>query len=259
MNFCKSVIMVGLSLGLASCSGGSGQSGGEQGGRGEQGASVPSLVDNATSLEMTDAIVSGSRTRIGCSGTVCESSPGAEDYSLASRHAEWLLARSDTGRAENTRRSETGSETYRRTRRLGRYSGLYSIGFFGADGSYGGGWSAALGSSESRPLGSATWTGSMAGFETRNGIELEGTSTVTYSVADNTVEVRVSGISGSGYRGEPEYYWQDVPVGDDGSFLDRGQAGMYMNGNFYGPNAEETVGVFEFELDFISGGWFADK
>lgn len=246
--------MVCLFLALASCSGGSGKAGG-----GERGVPVRALMDNATTLEMTDAIVSGSRVRTNCFGTVCESSPDAGDYSLAPRHAEWLLANSDTGRAENTRRSESGSETYRRTRRLGRYSGLYSIGFFGADGSYGGGWSAALGSSESKPLGSATWTGSMAGFETRNGIELEGTSTVTYSVADNTVEVRVSGISGSGYRGEPEYYWQDVPVGDDGSFLDRGQAGMYMNGNFYGPNAEETAGIFEFELDFISGGWFADK
>ena len=252
MSFCKSAIMVGLSLALASCSGGSGQSGG-----GEQGASVQSLIDDATTLEMTDAIVSGNRMRINCSGTVCESSQGAGDYSLASRHAEWLLASSDTGRAENTRLSETGSETYRRTRHLGRYSSLYSIGFFGDDGMYRGGWSAALGSSGSKPRGSARWTGNMAGFEIRDSIILEGRSTVTYSFDDNTVEVRVFGIRGSGYRGDTEYYWRDVPVGEDGSFLDRGQGGMYMNGNFYGPNAEETAGIFEIES--ISGGWFAEK
>ena len=34
---------------------------------------------------------------------------------------------------------------------------------------------------------------------------------------------------------------------------------MYMNRNFYEPDAEETAGAFEFELDFISGGWFAKK
>ena len=107
MSFCRRAIMVCLLLALASCSGGSGKAGG-----GERGASVRSLIDNTTTLEMTDAIVSGSRVRTNCSGTVCESSPDSGDYSLAPRHAEWLLANSDTGRAENTKRPESGSETY---------------------------------------------------------------------------------------------------------------------------------------------------
>ena len=242
----KRVLVVGLSLALASCGGGSGQ-----------GASVRSLVDTATNLEMTNVVASENRVRIGCSGTVCESSEGAGDYGLASKHAEWLLAPSDTGRAEGTSLSETGSGTYSRARRLGRYSGFYAIGFFRDDRMYRGGWSAALGSSEGKPRGSARWAGNMAGFETRGGIRLDGRSTMTFSLADNTVEVRLSDIRGPGYRGDSEYYWLDVPVHDDGSFFDRGRGDMYLDGNFYGPDAEESAGIFE--IDFISGGWFASK
>ena len=138
--FLQTGIMVACCWPLASCSG-------EVAKRGEVSEVLPSrsLIDNATTLEMTDAIVSGSRVRTNCSGTVCESSPDAGDYSLAPRHAEWLLANSDTGRA-------------------GKHQ---------------------------------------------------------------TPRKRVGNI--------------------------------YLNGNFYGPNAEETASVFEFKLDFISGGWFAKK
>ena len=250
MRFGKWILAASAPLVLASCVGG--------GGGGAQSAAVQSLLDNATNLEMTDRIaVGGTRLTVSCSGTVCESSRGEGDYSLAYEHAQWITAPRDTGETEFTSLFQTGTGTYRRARHLGQYSGFYTIGFFRGSNLYNGGWSASFGSSENRPRGSARWTGNMAGFETRGGIKLNGKSTVNYSLSNNTVDVRLYDISGSGYRGFSEFNWEDVRVRNDGSFSFYGTGSSSMDGNFYGPNAEETAGVFE--RNFVSGGWFANR
>ena len=252
MRFCKWILAASAPLLLASCVGGG--SGG-----GAQSAAVQSLLDNATNLEMTDELEQGRRIIISCSGTVCESSRGAGDYSLAYRHAQWITAPRDIG-SVNYSNKLTGVEfegTYDRSRNLGQYSGFYTIKFRSRSSAYLSGWSASFGYSENRPRGSARWTGNMAGFETRGGIKLNGKSTVNYSLSNNTVDVRLYDISGSGYRGFSEFNWEDVRVGNDGSFSFYGTGNSSMDGNFYGPNAEETAGVFE--RNFVSGGWFANR
>lgn len=256
--FFKGIIAACMPLAVASC-GGSG------------GVAVQSLLNNSTNLEMTDEIEISRRIRIACSGIVCESGTGEGNYSLAYKHSEWFLPASDTGRTISTNIFGSTEGTYNRARLFGQHSGFYTIGFFRGNGSlYVGGWSAAFGrSSENEPPATARWTGNMAGFETRGGIKLNGRSTVTYSFDDNTVDVRLYGINGAGYRGNSEFNWQNVPVNNDGSFYHpgdnksvytntRNRAGnTYIDGNFYGPNAEESAGVFE--RDFVSGGWLAGK
>ena len=170
-----------------------------------------------------------------------------------------MSLRNDTGSVQYSNKI-TGYEfegTYDRSRNLGQYSGFYTIKFRSRSSAYLYGWSASFGYSENRPLGSARWTGNMAGFETRSGIKLNGRSTVTYSLPDNTVDVRLYDINGSGYRGFSEFNWEDVRVGNDGSFFFYGTGNSYMDGNFYGPNAEESAGIFE--QNFVSGGWFANR
>lgn len=256
----KGIIAACFPLVMASCGGSGG------------GAAVQGLLDSATNLEMTDRIsLNGIRVRIACSGTVCESGAGDGDYSLAYKHSEWLLPASDTGQTISTNIFGSTEGTYNRARGFGSHSGFYTIGFFRGNGAvYVGGWSAAFGrSSGNEPQGSASWAGSMVGFETRGGIKLNGRSTVTYSLADNTVDVRLYGISGPGYRGNSEFNWQNMPVNSDGSFFHPGDnksvytntrnvaGNTYIDGNFYGPNAEESAGVFE--RNFVSGAWLAGK
>ena len=249
MRFGKWILAASVPLMLTGCGGGGG---------GAYSAAVQGLVDNATNLEMTDRIdLGGNRVTVSCSGTVCESSRGEGDYSLTYEHKQWIIAPSDTGATEFATLFQTGTGTYNRARHLGQYSGFYTIGFFRGSNLYIGGWSASFGSSENRPRGSARWTGNMAGFETRGGIKVNGRATVNYSLSDNTVDVRLYSISGSGYRGFSEFNWEDIRVRNDGSFYFYGTGNSYMEGNFYGPNSEETAGVFD--RNFVSGGWFARK
>ncbi len=114
----------------------------------------------------------------------------------------------------------------------------------------------------------------MLGTETRDGTKLFGDSAIVYDFADNTVDVEISNISPSGvrqpadraYSGPSSFSWTGLPVNNDASFYipgygnDREGTGLhptlgYIDGDFYGPNAEETAGVFE--RQGVSGSWLA--
>ena len=247
MRFGKWILAATAPLVLASCVGGG--SGG-----GAQSAAVQRLLENAANLEMTnDALGSGGETVVSCSGTVCQTPAGSGDYGL-SYHAQWLRAASLSGSS-----AVRGDENYRyrMIRRLGRHSGYYAIRFnYANTGVYFRSFSAAFGGPERKPVsGVGTWTGNMGGHEVRSGTQLNGKSTVTYSFGNNSVNVRLYEISGSGYFGDRELSWRNMTVRNDGSFSYSGSD--YVAGNFYGPNAEETTGIFE--NGTLAGAWFADR
>ena len=142
-------------------------------------------------------------------------------------------------------------------------------------------YSAALGELHvGRPAASATWTGGMVGTDIRYGSTLTGTARITYSVGGNTVDVAISSITEleaeeggcwfcvRSYSGPTSFAWNNVPVQSDGSFYMQGHSNNrvteqphhtrgFIEGDFYGPNAAETAGVFE--RNFVSGGWSASK
>ena len=252
MRFCKWILAASAPLVLASCVGGG--SGG-----GAQSAAVQSLLENATNLEMTNRYLgSGNTIEIACSGTVCETFGGNGNYSLAAYHSAELRLPSLSGPAG------VGNEAnlrYRQIRRLGQHSGYYSVNFrYANTGIYYESFSAAFGGPERKPVsGTGTWTGDMGGHEVRSGIQLTGKSTITYSFGDNTAAVRLYDISGSGYFGDDAWYFWDMTVNNDGSFFlnNPDYPGQYVAGNFYGPNAEETTGIFE--NGALAGAWFADR
>ena len=131
-------------------------------------------------------------------------------------------------------------------------------------------------SGPNEPTGTATWRGAMVGTALNNGTRLFGDSLITYDFADNNVDVELSGISPNGvaqlssgsYSGPSSFSWTDLRVNNDASFYIPGhsndKAGTvlhptlgYIDGDFYGPNAEETAGVFE--RQGVSGAWLAIK
>ena len=110
--------------------------------------------------------------------------------------------------------------------------------------------------------GSATWTGPMVGHTRRGGIELAGSAELQYEFATNEVNVTLSDIgvstilSPATYSGPNTMEWVDLRVNADGSFYipgygnDRAGTNLhptlgYIDGDFYGGNAEEMAGVFE--------------
>lgn len=125
------------------------------------------------------------------------------------------------------------------------------------------------------PSGSATWRGAMIGNDMRRSSKLVGNAALVYSFADNTIDVDITNIrkdttagltSYGDYNGPDSFSWPDLPVNGDASFYipgygnDRSGTGLhptlgYIDGDFYGPNAEETAGVFE--RDLVSGAWLA--
>lgn len=124
------------------------------------------------------------------------------------------------------------------------------------------------------PTGTATWRGAMVGTELSSGTRLFGDSAIVYDFADNNVDVAISGISPSGidqhtdgsYSGPSSFSWTDLRVNNDASFYipgygnDKAGTGLhptygYIDGDFYGPNAEETAGVFE--RQGVTGAWLA--
>ena len=129
-------------------------------------------------------------------------------------------------------------------------------------------------SGPNEPTGTATWRGAMVGTEMQSGTQLFGDSAIVYDFADNNVDVELSSISPSGidqisdgsYSGPSSFSWTDLRVNNDASFYIPGhgndKAGTvlhptlgYIDGDFYGPNAEETAGVFE--RQGVSGAWLA--
>lgn len=129
-------------------------------------------------------------------------------------------------------------------------------------------WGAAFGQLyEGKPTaaqGSATWRGAMVGHTREDGIEVMGNSLLQYDFSDDTLDLALSEIEassrtvtrGESYTGPKRFTWSDLPQNDDGSFYIRGhgndRAGTslhpelgYVDGDFYGPAAEEFAGVFE--------------
>ena len=112
--------------------------------------------------------------------------------------------------------------------------------------------------------GSATWRGTMVGHTRQEGTELVGGAELQYDFAANEVDLTLSEIDVSSilspqpYNGPDTMKWNNLPVNADGSFYIPGygndRAGTdlhptlgYVDGDFYGPNAEEMAGVFERE------------
>ena len=119
--------------------------------------------------------------------------------------------------------------------------------------------------SPSRPSVNATWSGVMIGAS-NEGHALAGSAVLIYGVGTNTVDVSISDIAAYDddvthhsefpapeiYAGPKSFSWNDLSVNADGSF-----SAENLDGNFYGPNAEETAGVFE--RDSVIGAWIAAK
>ena len=110
--------------------------------------------------------------------------------------------------------------------------------------------------------GSATWYGPMVGHTRRDGIELAGDAELQYDFSANEVDLTLLGIDVSSllsphtYNGPNTMQWTDLRVNADGSFYIPGygndRAGTdlhptlgYVDGDFYGSNAQEMAGVFE--------------
>ena len=137
----------------------------------------------------------------------------------------------------------------------------------------------ALGERHGRPngaSGSATWRGAMVGAALDNGSPLAGESVLTYSFSANTVDVQISNIRAVGdvasYSGSTSFTWSGLNVNSDGSFHIAGynndRSGLtystalhptlgYIDGDFYGPNAEEAAGIFT--RGDVNGAWLAKK
>ena len=119
------------------------------------------------------------------------------------------------------------------------------------------------------PGGSATWRGAMFGQGTtttgarannrRRSGRVTGDVEVTYRFGSNTVDVEISDIHLANDDGTslPNLRWPDLRVNNDASFYipgygnDEAGTGLhptygYIDGDFYGPNAEEAAGVFDY-------------
>ena len=112
------------------------------------------------------------------------------------------------------------------------------------------------------PAGSAAWHGVMIGRTTRDvgrQVEVAGKSMLEYDFSDHSIDLTLSEIAalrGGSYTGSTMFEWKDLPYNDDGSFYMVGHGNHnkgndphptlgYVDGDFYGPNAEEFAGVFE--------------
>ena len=124
--------------------------------------------------------------------------------------------------------------------------------------------------------GTATWRGQMVGRSMDGGSPLAGESALTYSIGTNTADVRISNIRAAGdvapYTGSISFTWSGLAVNSDGSFHISGynndRSGVivgtalhptlgYIDGDFYGPNAEEAAGIFT--RGNVNGTWLAKK
>ena len=107
--------------------------------------------------------------------------------------------------------------------------------------------------------GSASWSGAMTAYQRLNpqAGEIDGSSLLQYDFSTDTVDLTLDPFGGPIPSGMPnEIVWNDLPVNNDGSFYIVGHGNHndasdphptlgYVDGDFYGPNAEEMAGVFE--------------
>ncbi len=125
---------------------------------------------------------------------------------------------------------------------------------------------------EQHESGSGRWMGYMDGATRILAIPVSGSAAVNYDFATNTVDVAITHIHTNSnlvarergmYDGPDAFAWSDLQVNDDGSFYIQGHGNHrantelhptlgYIDGDFYGPNAEEVAGVFE--RQFGNGG-----
>ena len=126
-----------------------------------------------------------------------------------------------------------------------------------------------------RPPANATWRGGMRGYD--NFRMFDGEIALTYHFESSTVDVEISNIDSIDYDGG-NISWQGLNVNSDASFYMENhgnhESGMelhptlgYIDGDFYGPNAEESAGVFQRQIGthynglpkMLVGGWLAVK
>ncbi len=174
---------------------------------------------------------------------------------------------------------------------LGRYSlaytawgpGDYTSGTHSGTGR--GFYAAAMGQlHDGRPSGSAVWQGAVVGQELRGLLttHVEGDIELNYNFAASTIDVVISElerirasydsstqtVDKSSTSIDKRFEWRGLRVNNDASFYitgyDNDRRGTrlhpelgYIDGDFYGPNAEESAGVFE--RDYIIGGWLATR
>ena len=107
--------------------------------------------------------------------------------------------------------------------------------------------------------GSATWRGAMTAYQrlSPEAGEIDGASSLSYDFAFATVDLTLDPQGGAIPSSVPDIItWSDLQVNDDGSFYIVGHGNHnissdphptlgYVDGDFYGPNAEEMAGVFE--------------
>ena len=141
----------------------------------------------------------------------------------------------------------------------GNYSAFYVVhlpGFTGIMDS----WGVAFGNlSPGRPVGqegAARWSGAMVARVVRNGAAVSGASNLVYDFSDQRMDLTFSRIMGNGYSGPESFGWSGLPLNSDASFYMPGYGNDnanadphptlgYVDGDLYGPNAEEFAGVFE--------------
>ena len=246
----------------------------------------PGVPPRGNECTMSEAIVDGTRYAL-AGGTQDRSVGFYVTYALSDTQS-WAAPRPKTGinffegahaPADRTVLGGNGSHSL-------FIATSANVGGYGAFGSYRGPAqtiSVAMGelhdgrpaySGPNEPTGTATWRGAMVGIEMSSGTRLFGDSAIVYDFADNNVDVELSGISpndvdqlsSGSYSGPSSFSWTDLRVNNDASFYIPGhgndKAGTvlhptlgYIDGDFYGPNAEETAGVFE--RQGVSGAWLA--
>lgn len=111
------------------------------------------------------------------------------------------------------------------------------------------------------PAGSATWQGAMTGVELATGVLVDGASQLDYNFESSRLDLALNVLTTKNpadtYTGPDSFVWTGLRTNTDGSFYIPGydnkseygsglhQTLGYVDGDFYGPDAEEFAGVFE--------------
>ena len=98
----------------------------------------------------------------------------------------------------------------------------------------------------------------MRGATRAEAIPVMGDALLEYDFSNDILDLTLDDIGGSQYSGPSSLVWSDLEQNADGSFYIKGHGNDrpgtdlhptlgYVDGDFYGPNAEEFAGVFERE------------
>ena len=159
----------------------------------------------------------------------------------------------------DTHDHSNNGETHRTLLAAGRYSAAAVTGHYDPASRRGGEDIYAVSYGDrafSLPTISATYRGAMIGTELITRAALEGRASITYSSANNDLDIRLHGIrqyrdgevTAGTYGGPAEFQWNDVPLDSqnnrDTLVVHYGE-NLRLHGSFYGPNGEEFGGTFE--------------